>query len=350
MITNHLSRTGTSYSNADIQLLKESVDLSTLVFSLGFNITHENSREIRAACIIHGGDNKSAFRLNKETRTWQCFTNKCQNECGYDLIGLIKGVLKIDFLEAVNYLKDLVGDSVLSGALKTERYFAKDKDSFIKSYSTPKKPDYVSEDHLTSYRPLRSNVFISKDGFTNNTLNYFEVSGGLTDDFGILRDIIPIRDVDGVLKAYSLRDTRLNPPDDSYKYIITSGFLKDTVLYNLHNAKLYGNIAPIIVVEGFKSVWRLYDYGIYNVVCTMGSFISPGQVNLLKIYALKGVIIMFDADKAGKSGSILGEEDLKKAGVASISIDISKSVTRESDSPAELSSKILYGYLNDYIR
>jgi DNA primase len=82
----------------------------------------------------------------------------------------------------------------------------------------------------------------------------------------------------------------------------------------------------------------------------MGSFISPGQVNLLKIYALKGVIIMFDADKAGKSGSILGEEDLKKAGVASISIDISKSVTRESDSPAELSSKILYGYLNDYIR
>lgn len=340
----------TSYNKNDIQLLKESVDLSLLLHSLGFKITSENSREIRASCAIHGGDNKSAFRLNKDTRTWLCFTNKCQETHGYDLLGLIKGVLKVDFKEAVKYLQDLVGDSTLNTSLRVSKQFSRDKEAFIKSYATPKKPAYVSEDHLLSYRPLRSNTFIRKDKFSNATLDYFEVAGGFTDDYGIRRDIIPIRDAEGLLKAYSLKDTRLNPPDDSFKYIITTGFVKDSVLYNLHNAKIYGNIVPLIVVEGFKSVWRLYDYGIYNVVCTMGSFISPGQQQLLKIYASKGVIIMYDADKAGRNASISGKESLERAGLFVVDIDITPSVLKETDSPAELSSDIIYGYLNEYIR
>jgi len=342
--------TMTSYSKDDIQLLKESVDLSLLLHSLGFKITTENTREIRASCAVHGGDNKSAFRLNKDTRTWICFTNKCQETYGYDLIGLIKGVLKIDFKEAVKYLQDLVGDTTLNSDVRISNQFSRDKDAFIKSYASPKKPDYVSEDHLISYRPLRSTTFKKKDNFSDNTLNYFEIAGGFTDDYGIRRDIIPIRDAEGLLKAYSLKDTRLNPPDDSFKYIITSGFIKDSVLYNLHNAKIYGNIAPLIIVEGFKSVWRLYDYGIYNVVCTMGSFISSGQVELLKIYASKGVIIMYDADKAGRTGALSGKATLENIGTFVVDIDITNDVDEETDSPAELNSEIIYRYLNDYIR
>jgi 5S rRNA maturation endonuclease (ribonuclease M5) len=339
-----------SYNNIDVQSLKESVDLSLLISSLGFKITHETSKEIRASCAIHGGDNKSAFRLNKETRTWLCFTNKCQEQYGYDLIGLIKGVLKIEFLEAVKYLKELVGDDAIINDYRARRLFSKDREAFIKNYATPQMPSYVTEDHLVSYRPLRSNSMISVDKFSKPTLDYFEVSGGFTDDFGILRDIIPIRDVEGVLKAYSLKDTRLNPPDTSYKYIITSGFLKDSVLYNLHNAKLYGNILPLIVVEGFKSVWRLYDYGIYNVVCVMGSFISPGQVRLLKTYATKGVLVIFDADDAGRSGTELGIKALNKENISAIDINIITKAKKYGDSPAELTSEEVYEYLYEYIR
>lgn len=339
-----------SYDSNDVQLLKDNVDLHLLLTSLGFKISKDNSRQIRAACAIHGGDNKSAFRLNKQTRTWSCFTSKCHETYGYDLIGLIKAVLKVDFKDAVKYLQDLVGDTTLSNNLRADRKFAKDRDAFINSYSTVQKPDYVSEDHLRSYRPLRSQTINRQDKFSNTTLDYFEVAGGFTDEYGIRRDIIPIRDVDSVLKAYSLKDTRLNPPDSSFKYIITTGFIKDSVLYNLHNAKIYGNIVPLIVVEGFKSVWRLYDYGIYNVVCTMGSFISPGQVQLLKVYALKGVIIMYDADKAGRVGAEMGMNDLAKEGVAAIDIDITPSVEKETDGPAELDSATIYRYLNEYIR
>lgn len=339
-----------SFNSTDIQILKESVDLVMLVSSLGFNITHENTREIRAACVIHGGDNKSAFRLNKDTRTWQCFTNKCHMEHGYDLIGLIKAVLKIDFIAAVNYLRDLVGDISFNAKFASDRLFSRDKDAFIRSYSKPKMPEYVSEGHLISYRPLRSTLFNKKGNFSNATLNYFEVSGGFTDNFGILRDIIPIRDAEGSLKAYSLRDTRLNPPDEHHKYIITSGFLKDTVLYNLHNAKIYGNILPLIVVEGFKSVWRLYDYGIYNVVCVMGSFLSPGQLQLLKTYALKGVLLMFDADKAGRGGAKLAYDSLDEEHIPVVDLDISDKVMKTTDGPAELSSEDIYSYVYQYIR
>ena len=225
-------------SSLDLQALKESVDIHTLLYSLGFKITNENSKEIRCRCAIHGGDNKSAFRFNKSTRTWLCFTHKCQVEHGYDIIGLIKGSLKVDFVGAVNFLKTLVGDNVVSSGFIASQKFSKDRDHFIKNYAKVRKPEYVSEDHLRSYKPLRSRCFM-RDGFTKETLDYFEVAGGFTDKWGVLRDIVPIRDVNGALQAYSLRDTRMNPPDDDYKYIITEGFVKDSVLYNLHNAKIY---------------------------------------------------------------------------------------------------------------
>ena len=337
-------------SSLDIQTLKESVDIHTLLFSLGFKITNENSKEIRCRCAIHGGDNKSAFRFNKVTRTWLCFTHKCHIDHGYDIIGLIKGTLRVDFVGAVNFLKTLVGDNLVSNTYITAQKFSKDKDSFIKNYAKAKKPDYVSEDHLHAYKSLRSQCFV-RSGFSKATLDYFEIAGGFTDKWGILRDIVPIRDVNGKLQAYSLRDTRRNPPDDDYKYIITEGFVKDSVLYNLHNAKLYCNYFPLILVEGFKSVWRLYDYGIYNAVCVMGSFVTEGQLELLKTYALNGIVLFFDADKAGREGAALAEVACKKKNIKCFIETISLSdVEKEEDGPAELTCEQVYRYLNAYIR
>jgi len=312
-------------NNIDINALKESVDIHTLLFSLGFKITLETSKEVRCSCAIHGGDNKSAFRFNKDTRTWICFTHKCHNEYGYDIIGLIKAVQKVDFMGALNFLKQLVGDNVVSSGFITAQKFSKDKDNFIKGYARSRKPDYVTEDHLTTYRPLRSQCFL-RDGFSKATLDYFEVAGGFTDSHNILRDIIPIRDTNGELQAYSLKDTRRNPPDTSYKYIITEGFVKDTVLYNLHNSKQYCPHFPLILVEGFKSVWRLYDYGIYNTACVMGSFVTEGQQELIRAHALNGVVLFFDADSAGLDGAVLAEAAFKKKNIKySIEI-ISKNV------------------------
>ncbi len=339
------------YKPVDIQSLKESVDLHNLLYSLGFKITNENTREIRCTCIVHGGDNRSAFRFNKDKRTWICFTHKCHEEHGYDIIGLIKGVLNLDFIGALEHLKKLVGDNVVNASYMTSRKFSSSRDSFIKEYSKPARPNYVNEDHLRSYRPLRSQSFQRDDSFSKETLDYFEIAGGLTDKWNVLRDIIPIRDAAGELQAYSLKDVRRNPPDSSYKYLITEGFIKDQVLYNMHNAKIYSDNFPLIVVEGFKSVWRLYDYGIYNVVAAIGSFITEGQMKLLKAYAVCGVVVLFDVDEAGKTGADLAKEYLKKENVDTHIVTIAREdVKKEDDGPAELSAEQAYRYLNEYIR
>lgn len=350
-MTQHSQKPTAPYKPIDINALKESVDLHNLLYSLGFKITNENPREIRCTCIVHGGDNKSAFRLNKEKRTWICFTHKCHEEYGYDIIGLIKGVLKVDFVGALEHLKKLVGDNVVNASYMAARQFSSSKDSFIREYAKPTKPSYVNEDHLRSYRPLRSQSFLQEDNFSKETLDYFEVAGGLTDKWNVLRDIIPIRDVNDELQAYSLKDVRRNPPDTSYKYIITEGFIKDSVLYNLNNAKVYAELFPIIVVEGFKSVWRLYDYGIYNVVAAVGSFVTEGQMKLLKAHATKGVVMFFDGDEAGRTGSDLAKEYLTKEGIKTTVVTIApEDMKKEDDGPAELSMEQTYRYLNEFVR
>lgn len=350
MSTQKTSLKRTPFSgNDDIQLLKESVDLHVLLSSLGFKITIENSKEIRCACRIHGGDNRSAFRLNKQTRTWVCFTHSCHTDYKRDLLGLVQAVLSCDFMTALNYIKELVGDDLVNSKYLAARKFNTDRDSFIKRFGSVSKPEYVNEASLRSYLPLRSQTF-NRDGFKNSTLDEFEVAGGFRDKHNVPRDIIPIRGVNNELLAFSLRDIRKNPPDESFKYLLTEGFIKDHTLYNLNNAKVYCNKYPLILVEGFKSVWRLYEYGIYNVVAIIGARLTEGQIELLKTYALKGVVIFFDCDIPGLEGMVYAERDLKQKGIpyniVTISLD---DVEEEGDGPAELTKSQVYRYLYGYI-
>jgi len=295
----------------NLRRLKAVVDPRYLVDSLGFKVDRETSKEIRGECKVHGGDNKTAFRFNKETKTWVCFTHKCHEVNGYDIIGLIQSAMGYNFLDAVRYLGDLVGDvgDLAHKALDYER--RREREDFINRYKPKKVSDaIVTEECLRQFKPFRSNHFL-EDGFSNKTLNYFEVAGGYKDGYGYIRDIIPIRDVDNDLAGYHLRDVRIDV-DDDYKYIHSRGFDKENVLYNLNKAKEYGKIMPLIVVEGEKSVWRCFDYGIYNVVACMGSSLTHGQANLLRSYALKGVIIMLDSDESGMRGTVNAVNELKK--------------------------------------
>jgi len=328
----------------NLRRLKTVVDPRYLVESLGFKIDRETSKEIRGECKIHGGDNKTAFRFNKESRTWVCFTRKCHEVHGYDIIGLIQAALGYNFLDAVRYLQDLVGDVGDLARQALDYEMRREKEEFINRYKPKKISDaIVTEECLRQFKPFRSNHFNS-DGFSNETLDYFEVAGGYKDGYGYIRDIIPIRDADNDLVGYHLRDTRTDV-DDDYKYIHSRGFDKENVLYNLNKAKEYGKTMPLIVVEGEKSVWRMWEYGIPNVVACMGSSLTKGQANLLRSYALKGVIIMLDSDEAGMMGTVNAVKELKN------DMDVLPIYITEVEEngkgmgPADLSKEIVYEYL-----
>jgi len=328
----------------NLRRLKTIVDPRYLIESLGFKIDRETSKEIRGECKIHGGDNKTAFRFNKESRTWVCFTRKCHEVNGYDIIGLIQSAMGYSFLDAVRYLQDLVGDvgDLEQKYIEYER--RRERDEFINKFKPKTVSDsIVTEECLRQFKPFRSGHF-NNDGFSNKTLDHFEVAGGYKDGYGYIRDIIPIRDVDGDLAGYHLRDVRIDV-DDDYKYIHSKGFDKENVLYNLDKAKEYGKTAPLIIVEGEKSVWRMWDYGIPNVVACMGSSITHGQANLLRAFALKGIILMLDSDEAGMMGTVSAVKELKD------DMDVLPIYITEVEDdgkgkgPADLSKEIVYEYL-----
>lgn len=325
----------------ELDRMKEVVDVRYLVESLGFNITRETTKELRGTCKIHGGDNKTAFRLNKETRTWICFSHNCQEAYGNDIIGLIKGSMDVDFGDAVDYLRSVVGDMGGPSLIEYER--KKERTRFIKSMKPLEPPSsIVTESNLKAYRSFESHYFL-KQGFPLHVLNAFEIGSGYVDSHGVIREVIPIRGDNGNLIAYSLR--RIDNEED-HKYILTKEFDKDKVLYNLHRAKKYLENKPLIIVEGFKSVWRFYEYGIKNVVAVMGSKLTDGQSHLVFTYSsFNGIVIMLDGDSAGVRGT-LETYRLLKGRVNKI---FPITITDASADPDNLSKEEVYKYLNGFV-
>ena len=79
------------------------VPMPHLLAVLGFEV---NERTSRAACLLHHGSNRSAFTWREDGR-WYCFS--CGR--GGDRITLVRAIRNCTFLEAVQFLAELVGVS-----------------------------------------------------------------------------------------------------------------------------------------------------------------------------------------------------------------------------------------------
>jgi len=299
---------------ANIARLKEAIDAEQLLGLLGFDVSRTTSMEVRAVCKLHGGTNRSSFRMNKQTKNWVCFSQSCQETIGYDVISLVRHVLDLSFPDALKYLESISGINISDEAAYVEYKRGRDRREFIQQSMDNRQIPLalVTEEYLKSFKKFRSNFFEKEKngGFSEETLNEFEIGGGYVDKYGFQRDVIPIRDVHGKLKAYSCRDIT-GKADEAFKYLLTKGFDKNRVLYNLHRAKDYmGKSRTLIVVEGFKSVWKLYMAGYKNVVACIGSRITPGQQSLLYSHSFE-VILFLDGDAAGVKGTSRALEDMK---------------------------------------
>jgi len=333
-----------------IDAVKQLIVPAYLLEQLGFTIDSESSKEIRCACLVHGGDNTTSFRVNKELNTWVCFSAQCHQQHGNDFFGLVRAVNKCSFMGALEYLEELTGSKNVNKESLIRFKRKREQQEFIRHNAalSVERPAMVDETKLKYYKPYRSQFFIEQ-GFTSEVLDYFDIAGGYSDAEGIIRDIIPIRDVKGSLVAYSLRDIRPHAVSTDRKYRLTPGFDKDTCLYNLNNAKLFSDEKPIIVVEGFKSVWRLHSIGVDNVVACMGSGITSGQANLLCTYANKGVVLFYDNDIAGATA--VGRTLSLLEGKMKIYLEVITEVDEHGKGldPADLDKDQLMYYVKDYV-
>src|SRR6267378_2037598 len=129
------------------------------------------------------------------------------------------------------------------------------------------------------------------------------------------RLIFPVMDIQGRPIAFGGRTLK----DEDAKYINspeTAAYVKGRNLFGLNLTRdEIRRQGFAILVEGFLDLVVPYQFGIKNVVASLGTALTPDQVKLLGRFARK-VVVNYDGDRAGvqaakKSIEILLAEDLE---------------------------------------
>jgi DNA primase len=124
------------------------------------------------------------------------------------------------------------------------------------------------------------------------------------------RLMIPIRDHQGRVVAFTARQTALTPQDDpsrEAKYVNspeTPIFTKGNLLFNLDRARTeVGEGRPFVMVEGQLDALRCWSVGLKTAVAPQGTSITEGQLALLRRYHAE-VECFFDSDPAGQKAAL----------------------------------------------
>jgi DNA primase len=129
------------------------------------------------------------------------------------------------------------------------------------------------------------------------------------------RIIFPIRDGNG--HAVGLGGRYLVAPGDTSdhgpKYLnspATPLFDKSRTLYLVDRAKsAIRKSGQAVIVEGYTDALMAHQAGFTNVVASLGTALTPGQVAVLTRYAKK-VALAYDVDPAGQSAGSFGVSEL----------------------------------------
>jgi DNA primase len=182
-------------------------------------------------------------------------------------------------------------------------------DETSKSFRMGYAPD--SWDALSIYLRQKG---ASQDQIERSGLVVKKDEGGSYDRFRG-RLIFPVMDTQGKPIAFGGRTLR----DEDAKYINspeTAAYVKGRNLFGLNLTRDEIRRAGfVILVEGFLDLIVPYQFGVRNVVASLGTALTPDQARLVSRFARK-VVVNYDGDNAGiqaakKSISILLAEDLE---------------------------------------
>ncbi len=124
------------------------------------------------------------------------------------------------------------------------------------------------------------------------------------------RLMIPIRDHQGRVVAFTARQTQLTPENDparDAKYVNspeTPIFTKGNLLFNLDRARSHvGDTHPFVMVEGQLDALRCWSVGLKTAIAPQGTAITDTQLALLRRYHHQ-VECFFDSDSAGQKAAL----------------------------------------------
>lgn len=124
------------------------------------------------------------------------------------------------------------------------------------------------------------------------------------------RLMIPIRDIQGRVIAFTARTTDLVPDDDNSKeakYVNspeTPLFTKSNVLFGLDHARKHiDETKAFVLVEGQLDCLRCFQQGVDSAVAPQGTAITENQLSLLRKYTPK-IEVLLDGDRAGQKAAM----------------------------------------------
>ena len=124
------------------------------------------------------------------------------------------------------------------------------------------------------------------------------------------RLMIPIRDHQGRVVAFTARQSEMTPTDDparEAKYVNspeTPVFTKGQLLFNLDRARVAASEGnPFLMVEGQLDALRCWQVGIKTAIAPQGTAITESQLQLIRRYHPE-VECFFDSDSAGQKAAL----------------------------------------------
>jgi DNA primase len=290
-------------------------------------------RNFKALCPFHH-EKTSSFVISPDKQIYHCFG--CA--AGGNVIGFIMQQERLEFPEAVRFLADKVGIVIpetggaggQAGQLKQEVLkLNSDASEFFHEHLLKSKDSSVEKarEYLKGRGIRLEDVKQFKLGFApdswDSLLNFFkaknialktlersglinprEKGDGYYDRFRD-RIIFPIFDVKSQCIGFGART--MKEDEKGAKYINspdTPAYTKGNNLFGLNLTRHAVTKKDfVIVVEGYMDMIIPYQYGIDNIVASLGTALTTEQIRLLRRYT-NNVVMLFDADKAGQAAIV----------------------------------------------
>ena len=312
-------------SNNAIEEIKSKLSLSDVIHKY-VNWDNKKSNPTRGtywACCPFHSEKTASFTVDNQKNTYHCFGCNAHG----DAFKFLMDKENIDFPEALRRLANMSGVN-----LPEKNNFdpvEKQKREILQNINEEAKRFFINE--LSKHENASVLDYLVKRGLTRDHIKQFEIgvtskrgelvrhlnSCGYNDkqifDAGlsaqnedgeyyerfINRITFPINDKNGRIVAFGGRDFTNKAPAKYLNSPETILFQKKNIVYNYHNAKkISADQSQLIVCEGYFDCITLSVKGFNKSVATMGTSMSPAQIQLL--WQLSNLpILCYDGDTAG---------------------------------------------------
>ncbi len=308
------------FSRDFIDSLLAKVDIVELI---DHRVTLKKSGNNYAACCPFHTEKTPSFTVSPQKQFYHCFGCSAHGNA----IGFLMAYDRLEFADAIEELANITGVPI-------------PQETITASYK-PQVPYYQLLEQVTNYyhsqlkRSPKASYYLNKRGLSSEIISRFRIGyapGGWThllQQFGksssvetqlietgmVIRSkegklfdrfhdriMIPIRNSKGQIIGFGGRSLGVETP----KYLNspeTVLFHKGRELYGLYELKQsHQKIESILVVEGYMDVIALQQYGIAQVVATLGTATTAQHLQHLFRLAPE-IIFCFDGDSAGQQAA-----------------------------------------------